>query len=476
VRRVAWSAPRGIRILAAAASIALVLSSAPLATAFVQSQAQLPDGPSPESGTSQVVAQGVANIASGDLRWDVTELTAPLPANATAVESSLGFIIVESGVLLIEDQESREQWRLPAGEAILTVPGAQQIRAALGSDSAVYRELTLTSATTAVPVDEAGTGFSSEPFAGPGAHHDLDLVQDALLPAAVMELPGGALPTLVLILDGGAQLTTETGDVIPLAAGAAAALTGALTVTASETGAEVAAAVVGPTVPRLGSVSASPTAGDRVTPTASGRVIEVPGAEETPVARSTPAARVTATAAPAQATVADSDADGDSLTASQEAELNTDPALPDTDEDGLTDGQEVLEIETAPLAPDTDGDGVLDGDEVAQGTDPLDGGVVVTEPVVEEPAAEAPPAAVEEAPPAEAAGVVDSDGDGLEDAIELELGTDPADTDTDDDGASDGNEYYVHATGTRNPDSDGDGVPDGDEINIGTDPNDPSSF
>jgi hypothetical protein len=475
VRRVAWSAPRGIRILAAAAAFALVLSSAPLATAFVQSQALLPDGPSPASGTSQVVAQGVTNIASGDLRWDVTELTAPLPANATAVESGLGFIIVESGVLLIEDQESGEQWRLPAGEAILTVPGVQQIRAALGSDSAVYRDLTLTSAAAAAPVDEAGTGFSSEPFVGPGAQHDLDLVQDALVPAAVMELPGGALPTLVLILGGGAQLTTETGDVVPLAAGEAAAITGALTVTASETGAEVAAAVVGPVVPRLGTVAASPTAVEPVTPTPAGRVIEVPGAEETPTARSTPAARATATAAPAQTAAADPDADGDGLTASQEAELNTDPALPDTDEDGLTDGQEVLEIGTAPLAPDTDGDGVLDGDELAQGTDPLDGGVV-TEPVVEEPVAEAPPAAVEEAPPAEAGGAVDSDGDGLEDAIEFELGTDPADTDTDDDGASDGDEYYVHATGTRNPDSDGDGVPDGDEINIGTDPNDPGSF
>jgi oligopeptide transport system substrate-binding protein len=74
------------------------------------------------------------------------------------------------------------------------------------------------------------------------------------------------------------------------------------------------------------------------------------------------------------------------------------------------------------------------------------------------------------------ADALDADGDGLEDSIELELGTDAADTDTDDDGATDGDEWYVHATGTRNPDTDGDGVLDGDEVANGTDPNDPNSL
>jgi hypothetical protein len=88
--------------------------------------------------------------------------------------------------------------------------------------------------------------------------------------------------------------------------------------------------------------------------------------------------------------------------------------------------------------------------------------------------AEAP--VVAEQPAAAPANALDAEGDGLEDAIELELGTDPYDLDTDDDGATDGDEWYVHATGTRNPDSDGDGVLDGDEVANGTDPNDPNSF
>ncbi len=79
---------------------------------------------------------------------------------------------------------------------------------------------------------------------------------------------------------------------------------------------------------------------------------------------------------------------------------------------------------------------------------------------------------------AEAAAVTsfDADGDGLEDAFEAELGTDPYDVDTDDDGATDGDEYFVHQTGTLNPDNDADGVLDGDEVTNGTDPNDPNSF
>ena len=81
-----------------------------------------------------------------------------------------------------------------------------------------------------------------------------------------------------------------------------------------------------------------------------------------------------------------------------------------------------------------------------------------------------------EAPAAAPVDSLDADGDGLEDTFELELGTDPSDLDTDDDGAADGDEYYVHQTGTLNPDNDADGVLDGDEVANGTDPNDPNSF
>ena len=65
---------------------------------------------------------------------------------------------------------------------------------------------------------------------------------------------------------------------------------------------------------------------------------------------------------------------------------------------------------------------------------------------------------------------IDSDGDGLTDAAEAEINSDPASTDTDGDGLTDGDESLVYGTAVLAPDSDGDGVLDGDEIAQGTDP------
>ncbi|WP_268235746.1 hypothetical protein, partial [Enterococcus wangshanyuanii] len=89
-----------------------------------------------------------------------------------------------------------------------------------------------------------------------------------------------------------------------------------------------------------------------------------------------------------------------------------------------------------PLNPDTDGDGVPDGKELELGTDPLN---------------------------------PDTDGDGVPDGKELELDTDPLNPDTDGDGVPDGKELEL-GTDPLNPDTDGDGVPDGKEVELGTDP------
>ena len=67
-----------------------------------------------------------------------------------------------------------------------------------------------------------------------------------------------------------------------------------------------------------------------------------------------------------------SDPDGDGLTTLAEFQLGTDPFDPDTDADGLLDGQEVNAVGTDPLLFDTDGDGLGDGLEVITGSDPLD--------------------------------------------------------------------------------------------------------
>lgn len=66
------------------------------------------------------------------------------------------------------------------------------------------------------------------------------------------------------------------------------------------------------------------------------------------------------------------DRDGDGLTAADEIAYGSDPDNPDSDSDGLTDGEEVQLVGTDPVLFDTDGDGLSDGLEVAIGSDPLD--------------------------------------------------------------------------------------------------------
>ncbi|MDE6688216.1 MAG: hypothetical protein K2K17_12960 [Lachnospiraceae bacterium] len=67
-------------------------------------------------------------------------------------------------------------------------------------------------------------------------------------------------------------------------------------------------------------------------------------------------------------------------------------------------------------------------------------------------------------------GDADSDGDGIPNREELDKGLNPASADSDYDGLSDYDELYVYGTDPVNADSDGDGIKDGDEISLGLDP------
>lgn len=153
-----------------------------------------------------------------------------------------------------------------------------------------------------------------------------------------------------------------------------------------------------------------------------------------------------------------SDKDGDGLTKSEEKELGTDPNNPDTDADGLKDGEEVLTYLTNPLNPDTDGDGLKDGEEVrTYNTSPVkadtdgdglnDGNEIntyFTDPLK-----------------------ADTDGDGLNDGAEINTHkTDPLKVDTDSDTLSDGDEVNLYKSDPLNPDTDADGLKDGEEVSM----------
>lgn len=70
----------------------------------------------------------------------------------------------------------------------------------------------------------------------------------------------------------------------------------------------------------------------------------------------------------------------------------------------------------------------------------------------------------------------DSDADGLTDAQEINLGTNPKKADSDDDGVNDYEEVNLYGTDPLNSDTDGDGVKDGAEIKRGRNPRGPGKL
>ncbi len=179
------------------------------------------------------------------------------------------------------------------------------------------------------------------------------------------------------------------------------------------------------------------------------------------------------------------DTDGDGIPDSLEDKNNngqvdpgeTDPTKTDTDGDGLPDGVEDKNHngtkdpgETDPTKTDTDGGGVPDGLEDKNHNGQIDPGE--TNPL--DPSDDRP---VEDK---------DTDGDGVSDVIEGELGLDPNDSDTDNDGVADGQDGLTDTDedgiiDALDADSDNDGIKDGTELGVtrdtataGTDLNSPN--
>jgi cell division septation protein DedD len=110
---------------------------------------------------------------------------------------------------------------------------------------------------------------------------------------------------------------------------------------------------------------------------------------------------------------------------------------------------------------DTDQDGLTDAQENAIGTDPA------SPDTDEDGITDGDEVTVWGSDPLN----LDTDGDTLYEGGELIYGTSILNPDTDGDGLSDGDEVYLHETDPTNPDTDGDGFSDGWEIENGTDPN-----
>jgi len=198
------------------------------------------------------------------------------------------------------------------------------------------------------------------------------------------------------------------------------------------------------------------------------------------------------------------DTDDDGLSDKRETKLATNPNDADTDDDGVIDGLEArLDADSDndgkinALDPDSDNDGLFDGTEIGKDcnnvatdrsknvcvpdadpnstTSPVraDSDMGGIDDAIEDPSKNGQIDAGETDPnnAADDAGITDTDFDGLSDAIEKAIGTDPADGDSDDDGVTDGAEpsYAVDSDrdgliNARDSDSDNDAIFDGTEL------------
>ncbi len=128
------------------------------------------------------------------------------------------------------------------------------------------------------------------------------------------------------------------------------------------------------------------------------------------------------------------DLDNDGLPDSEEYKYQCNPAVPDSDGDGLLDGAEVYTYKTIPSRADSDNDYLLDSWEIF---------TYFTHPML-----------------------YDTDQDGLCDGLEVLLHkSNPFHSDTDYDSLDDYSEIRVYFTEIRCPDTDKDGLSDGDEVN-----------
>ncbi|MDB4669363.1 hypothetical protein OAF19_01665 [bacterium] len=168
----------------------------------------------------------------------------------------------------------------------------------------------------------------------------------------------------------------------------------------------------------------------------------------------------------------------------------------DTDEDGLSNYQELIVFNTDPTDSDSDDDGYLDGQEQTEGTDPNESNSYPTRSLVTEKVSNGSISGSGTYPLADevvvtatpdlgfilsswsgnASGSVNPLAVTMTSNLSIGAAFAPDDRDSDDDGLSNFAELKTHNTDPNNPDSDGDGFNDGLEISEQTNPNVSSVF
>ena len=464
-----------------AAILAVCALLAPGLVAPAQRDPFRPNAPSPAVGHAQVIAQGVLTLPGPEVVWRVSTVRANAGSATRQPLNPASFVLATDGAIAVVDDRGAIVARLAAGEAFWTPSDGSLSLVSLERQAVDAMAMALASATD--PLPGARSRDVGPPFPAPSTNaSDIDLIRDVVKRGEESAVPAGAGPSLLLVTHGAVFIALANGEIVEAAAGESIQIVGDAVVSGvGRTSAAFVVSRIGSALPvalpeRPSRVDATPLASPQSEATASASLVinlfacppgmtretldpascepAPPGAvlslnvnrlplavtEELPERwqwENVPPGRAGLDVNALPGGFANA-ALGDEPCCGVLADFSI-RVTPDTGT--LTRNLFFFAPETAENGEqnaDADADGLPDAREDEIGTDP--------------------------AKP-------DSDGDGLTDRDEVDFfGTDPRSSDTDGDRLSDGEELAALGSSPFLADSDGDGYSDADEIVAATDP------
>jgi hypothetical protein len=444
------------RSLAIVAVLALVL---PGITAVAQRDPLRPNAPSPAARHAQVIAQRVMAMPAAEVEWRVTSIRG-LPGKRSELLGGPNlFILATDGAIAVVDERGSVVFRLPPGEAAWVSREDRVGVVSLEKEPVDAVGIALQPADAELARHRSRRG--GPPFPAPlGDAFDVDLIRDVVERAEETIIPASSAPSLLYVTAGTVYVTLANGEVLQTEAGEILQLEADAVVSgASRAPAAFVVARIGPAL--AGEV---PVAKERseATPAASPITGPLSASSLTINVLACPPGIIAAEFDPAACEPA---LPGVKLTLRQAGRSDRvfEPVSGRWRWEGLLPGRYGLDVDAIPAA-------VTDyalGDEQCCGQD-ADFTIRVS---AEDSAATRNLFLFQAQSHFDDAEVADSDGDGLDDAREAALGTDPSAPDTDGDGLSDRDEVDIFGTDPLSPDTDGDGIGDAEELaSAGTNP------
>lgn len=309
-----------------------------------------------------------------------------------------------------------------------------------------------------VPPPAGRVLFTSPTVDYPGGTYDTELHRGILLPGEVSEIPAHTGPAFVMVTAGRVQASPAGGQ--PTQVGAGSGMLVDSTMSLRNTDQQPASFVVALVGDTVegAEVAAPVQTAQQPTPAPPA---QAPADQQAQAQPPVPPPADLQVAAPTPAPAPPANQQAQAQPPADQTQAQAQPA------DQSQAQAQPADQQVNPTDGDTDGDGLSDVDEANLGTDPLNkdydaDGLLDGAEVYQygtDPLNN------------------DTDGDGLLDGEEINtFGTSPSSADTDGDGLGDADEIYIYGTNPAAYDTDGDGIGDGEEVIVrGTNPLDPNS-